>query len=242
MSKASIINYLDSYLKDFCRQYPEYQIFRIGSSLFESEIAIHDIDYFLVNENSSENYKERIHNLKANFSGKDFLKSAVYTDDSLIDGLLKEVEANIAVDYGCIVQHVFGFGPIVMPVDKEILILHLAGPMNADSCNSFFSQFPLFHFLWSRYNLQLGKKAFDEVITPPEIRREDIKEEYVRIFTRASTIDNPYIKRQCLKRLLLVELALENHPSPFVESVQIVMNKTDEQILTALEKFGPIGD
>ncbi len=72
------------------------------------------------------------------------------------------------------------------------------------------------------------------------IADQDIQEEYTRIFTRASAIAAPYIKRQCFKRLLLVELALADHPSPFVESVKMVTNKTDEQILIELERFRPL--
>lgn len=239
MISRQIINYLDKQFREICNLNNQYSIFRIGSSLFKEIPFIHDIDYLLINEDSTFDFKPKILKLKREFSGKDFLKAAIITYDSFLDEKLLDIE-NLAKNlFGVNIKHAFGFGPIQMPQGENIIILHLAGPMNTRCTNMFFKQFPLFHLLWSKFNFPLGKIAFNDIIENPGFTQKDILEEYTRIYTRAINIDELYIKRQCLKRLKLVELALMNHPNPYIESFNQTTNKNYEEILFELEKFNP---
>lgn len=237
MNIINIIKYIDEHLNDFCQRNPSYQIYRIGSSLFASQITIHDIDFCLINENSNINFTDKIMNLKKNFSEKNFLDAAINTHDELLDNEFNQIGDYILLNFNQRIQHFFGFGPIKMPLDEDILIIHLAGPMNTACSNIFFEQFPLFNLIFSKYNLKLGNKNFSDIIHDPKFSESDIREEFTRIYSRSRAIDSPKIKRQCLKRLVLVDLAIKNHPNPYLESVNWTKNMTMEEVLIALETY-----
>lgn len=237
MEKGHLITYVDGALKDLCSHNPQYHIFRIGSSLFHNQIPIHDIDYLLINESSTFDFTDQIVRLKKEFSGENFLKAAISTYDEFLDKEFNKLEMSLHELFQQRAIHAFGFGPIPMPQDENILILHLAGPMNVKSINVFFEQFPLFYPPWSKFHLQLGTKDFNTLINDPGFNSDDIREEQQRIYKRAKTIDSLKIKRQCLKRLKLVELSLENHHNPYVESYNQTSNKTYEEIIAELEKY-----
>lgn len=237
METVALINYLDEFYREFCMVHPQYNVYRIGSSLFADSLRIHDIDYMLINDALETDFTGNILNLKRQFSTPEFRKARIDTFDELLDTALTKTETLLLSSHQQKVQHAFGFGPISMPDDKSIMMLHLAGPLNPKGINTFFKEFPLFYLSWSRFHIKLGPKDFTSIVDKHGISEKDISEEFARIYSRAKTIEEPYIKRQALKRLKLVELLLKDYPSPYHESVKFISPLTDEEVKAGIENY-----
>jgi hypothetical protein len=236
MIPSKLIEYLDNELSTFCTSKPQYNIYRVGSSLFQSQIVIHDIDYLIIDENLNINYKAEIIRLKKKFSSKDFLSAAIDTFDPIIDQIFKEIEMRCRNFFSKRVVHEFGFGPIPM-LDNNSITLHLSGPMNVKSFNLLFSYFPLHHLGFSRFHVRLGAKEFNEIIDPPEYGDAEIKEGMKWLISRATKTDCIHLKRQCLKRLKLIELLISNHHSPYVQSIKLTKPMSNVDVLKELEDY-----
>jgi hypothetical protein len=139
--------------------------------------------------------------------------------------------------FGVEMMHFFGFGPIPMPDNNNVLVLHLAGPMNVENTNFLFKQFPLFYLIWFQYHVKLGTKDFNKIIVNPHYTTDDITEEFTRIYTRAKTIESLKVKKQCLKRLMLINFVLQNHNDPFVASFQKTIEMDRFEVVRELEKY-----
>lgn len=239
METTALIGYLDEFYKEFCLAHSQYGVFRIGSSLFADSLRIHDIDYLLINDSLETDFTADILNLKKQFSTPEFRKARIDTFDELLNTALIETESLLLGSHQQKVQHAFGFGPILMPEDKSIMMLHLAGPLNLEGMNTFFREFPVFYLAWSRYYVKLGTRDFSSIADKPVITQTDISEEFDRIYSRAKNIEEPYIKRQALKRLKLVELLLKDHPSPYHASVEFITSLTDEEVKQGVENYSP---
>ena len=237
MNKAQLIESIDNLFRSICFAHKEYHIFRVGSSLFHESIPIQDIDYFLIDENSNKDYGSQIRKLKSEFSGIGFLNAAIDTLDLDLNLEISKFETLVNAQSRYRLEHVFGFGPIPMPKGENIVVLHLAGPMNQLSTNTFFLHFPLFHLLWSKYHVQLGTKPLHSIVERPSCTDEDISQGFKEIYARAKAVDSEIIHRQCLKRLKLVELAMNNHPSPYIESFQQTSNLKYDEVLVEIQKY-----
>ncbi len=237
MEIQNIINHFDLVIKQFCNENRQYNIFRIGSSLFADSIPIPDIDYLLINDSSIIDYSDQIIKLKKEFSGKGFLKATISTFDECLNIIFIEAETSAKIQLGVDVKHAFGFGPISKSLGENSFVLHLAGPMNAISTNTFFKQFPIFYLVFSKFNLKLGTKEFTSIIEDPGFTKDDVQEDISRIYKRAKNINSILIKKQCLKRIKLVELITNNHPNPYVESFNYISGKSNNEIIEEIEKY-----
>ncbi len=231
---SRIIEFIDTEINLFCSQNSNYNIYRVGSSLFHDQLNINDIDLVVIDTNSIINYSKQIENFKKKFSDRNFLKSTIDTFDKQLDVFFISLEYSIFFKYGIKLIHRFGFGPIA---EDDCLSLHIAGPMNVESTNLFYQEYPIFHLVFDHYNKRLGTKEFSELITKQNYNDFEIEKAIRGILFRSNNTMSINIKRQCLNRINLITLIYQKHPSPYIEAFNIVSSLQDIEVVKELMKY-----
>lgn len=230
-----ILKYIDAEIKIFCNANPNYIFFRIGSSLFPHEIKFNDIDYLIFDTRSEIDYRSEIDNLYEQFSTDQFIKSSIKTFDKEIDKLFCRIENQISLMFKIQTIHLFGFGPV--STIKDCITLHLAGPMNYKSSNYFFSKFPMFYLIYSKFNRKLTKVSFEDLFTAPQFGIFEYNQSINKIVRRSENTTLFEVKLQCLKRIILIDLTFNNHNHPYLEAYNRIKNLDRNKIIVELENY-----
>lgn len=232
---TEILQLLDCNIKAFCKTHKNYNFYRVGSSLFHEDIPCNDIDYIVVDSDSTINYTQQINFFKDHFSKETFSQCTIPTFDNKLESLFSNYKIQIRNSFDRDVTPIFGFGPI--PNLENSITIHLAGPMNVESMNYFFKNYPVFYLVFSNYNLKLGIDDFNILLKRPECKKEEIGKAINEILKRATNTDSLYFRKQCLKRIKLIESIYAKHSSPYLVSHNFVESLPNELISKELNRY-----
>lgn len=234
-----VINYLDLEVTNFCSKYPNYNIYRVGSTLFSNFIQTNDIDYLVIDSYSKIDYTRGIENLKAKFSTLNVQNRAIETFDNKLNDLFSSIQPFVLENFHIEIVHKFGLGPIKL--DNNKLSIHLAGPMNIHSANYFFRKFPMFYMGFSKYNKKLGIINFSDLLSNQIHNKQSLKYAIDELLIRAKNSNSILEKRKCLQRIKLIEFTYYNKDSPYIESTNFVTHKSDIEVNSELKKLTQTG-